>query len=135
MFLTIFNRISIFHRRKSALPKYDPPYAKRQMLKGYSHPNSPHPSQHLTPDHTFEDAGKLECHLSCTLGHHHWTFVANVGHYCCIVVNKFVGNVDGLAELAGLDGEETSWRNTIKYYGFIVGTLPGFDFTAPAILA
>ena len=29
------------------------------MLKGYSHPNSPHPSQHLTPDHTFEDGGKL----------------------------------------------------------------------------
>ena len=24
---------------------------KRRMLKGYSHPNSPHPSQHLTPDH------------------------------------------------------------------------------------
>ena len=50
-----------------------------------------------------EDAEKLECHLSCTLGHHHWTFVANVGHYCCIVVNKFVGNVDGLAELVGHD--------------------------------
>lgn len=49
----------ISYRRKSALPKYDPPYAKRQMLKGYSHPNSPHPSQHLTPDHTFDDAGKL----------------------------------------------------------------------------
>ncbi len=28
---------------------------KRQMMKGYSHPNSPHPSQHhLTPDHTFD---------------------------------------------------------------------------------
>ena len=40
-------------RRKSALPKYDPPYAKRQMMKGYSHPNSPHPSQ-ITPDHTFD---------------------------------------------------------------------------------
>lgn len=35
------------------MPKYDPPYAKRQMMKGYSHPNSPHPSQ-LTPDHTFD---------------------------------------------------------------------------------
>ena len=43
--------------------------------------------------------------------------------------------LDDHIELAGLDGEETSWRNTIKYYGFIVGTLPGFDFTAPAILA
>ena len=42
---------------------------------------------------------------------------------------------DDHIELAGLDGEETSWRNTLKYYGFIVGTLPGFDFTAPAILA
>ena len=52
-------KISFKNRRKSALPKYDPPYAKRQMLKGYSHPNSPHPSQHLTPDHTFEDGGKL----------------------------------------------------------------------------
>lgn len=39
-------------RRKSALPKYTPPYNKRQMMKGYSHPNSPHPSQ-ITPDHTF----------------------------------------------------------------------------------
>ena len=68
MFLTIFDRISIFHRRKSALPKYDPPYAKRQMLKGYSHPNSPHPSQHLTPDHTFEDAGKLGGLVSGKLG-------------------------------------------------------------------
>ena len=51
--------IHFYFRRKSALPKYDPPYTKRQMLKGYSHPNSPHPSQHLTPDHTFDDAGKL----------------------------------------------------------------------------
>ena len=53
--------IHIFYqsRRKSALPKYDPPYTKRQMMKGYSHPNSPHPSQHLTPDHTFDDAAKL----------------------------------------------------------------------------
>lgn len=33
------------------------------MLKGYSHPNSPHPSQHLTPDHTFEDGGKLAAGL------------------------------------------------------------------------
>ena len=57
--IIIYNIYSIWFRRKSALPKYDPPYAKRQMLKGYSHPNSPHPSQHLTPDHTFDDAGKL----------------------------------------------------------------------------
>jgi hypothetical protein len=48
-------------RRKSALPKYDPPgYAKRQMMKGYSQHNSPHPSQHhITPDHTFEDVNKM----------------------------------------------------------------------------
>ena len=32
---------------------------KRRMMKGYSHPNSPHPSQHITPDHTFEDGSKL----------------------------------------------------------------------------
>ena len=64
----IINGISTFNRRKSALPKYDPPYAKRQMLKGYSHPNSPHPSQHLTPDHTFEDAGKLGGLVSGKLG-------------------------------------------------------------------
>lgn len=55
----LFSLSNVYCRRKSALPKYDPPYAKRQMLKGYSHPNSPHPSQHLTPDHTFEDGGKL----------------------------------------------------------------------------
>ena len=47
------------YRRKSALPKYEPPYMKRRMMKGYSHPNSPHPSQHLTPDHTFDDGSKL----------------------------------------------------------------------------
>ena len=36
-------------RRKSALPKYDPPYLKRPIIPGkaYSHPNSPHLSQHL----------------------------------------------------------------------------------------
>ena len=49
-------------RRKSALPKYEPPYLKRPMMqpggggggKGYSHPNSPHPSQIPVgpPDHT-----------------------------------------------------------------------------------
>lgn len=33
---------------------------KRRMMKGYSHPNSPHPSQHLaTPDHGFDDGSKL----------------------------------------------------------------------------
>ena len=49
----IFKTIIIF-RRKSALPKYDPPYLKRPMIpgKGYSHPNSPHPSQHMPPEHT-----------------------------------------------------------------------------------
>jgi hypothetical protein len=31
----------------------------RMMAKGYSHPNSPHPSQHVTPDHTFDDGSKL----------------------------------------------------------------------------
>ena len=51
------------NRRKSALPKYEPPYAKRQMMKGYSHPNSPHPSQ-LTPDHTFD--GGLGSKMSLT---------------------------------------------------------------------
>jgi hypothetical protein len=45
-------------RRKSALPKYEPPYLKRPMMQpgkgGYSHPNSPHPSQIPVgpPDHT-----------------------------------------------------------------------------------
>ncbi len=52
-------------RRKSALPKYEPPYIKRPIAgpgpggpaaKGYSHPNSPHPSQaHMTPDHAYPD--------------------------------------------------------------------------------
>lgn len=64
----LFALMALCYRRKSALPKYDPPYAKRQMLKGYSHPNSPHPSQHLTPDHTFEDAGKLGGLVSGKLG-------------------------------------------------------------------
>ncbi len=50
-----------YNRRKSALPKYEPPYMKRprMLAKGYSHPNSPHPSQHVTPDHTFDDGSKL----------------------------------------------------------------------------
>ena len=53
--------VLLWSRRKSALPKYDPPgYAKRQMMKGYSQHNSPHPSQHhITPDHTFEDVSKM----------------------------------------------------------------------------
>jgi len=40
---------TLFFRRKSSLPKFDPPpgYAKRQMMKGYSHHNSPH--CHITP--------------------------------------------------------------------------------------
>ena len=50
-----------------------------------------------------EDAEKLGCHLSCTLGHHHSTFVAIVGHYCCIGANKFVENVGGLAGLVDHD--------------------------------
>ena len=33
------------------------------MMKGYSHPNSPHPSQ-LTPDHTFD--GGLGSKMSLT---------------------------------------------------------------------
>ena len=28
------------------------------MMKGYSHPNSPHPSQ-ITPDHTFDGGSKM----------------------------------------------------------------------------
>jgi len=49
----LFAIMALCYRRKSALPKYDPPYIKRPMAlpKGYSHPNSPHPSQHMTPDH------------------------------------------------------------------------------------
>lgn len=53
----LFAFMALCYRRKSALPKYDHPYMKRRQ--GYSHPNSPHPSQHLTPDHTFEDGSKL----------------------------------------------------------------------------
>ena len=43
--------LCMLSRRKSALPKYDPPYLKRPIIpgKGYSHPNSPHPSQHIPP--------------------------------------------------------------------------------------
>ncbi|CAB4057385.1 unnamed protein product [Lepeophtheirus salmonis] len=55
----LFALMALCYRRKSALPIYDPPYMKRRMMKGYSHPNSPHPSQHITPDHTFDDASKL----------------------------------------------------------------------------
>jgi len=52
----LFAVMALCYRRKSALPKYEPPYVKRPMAppasKGYSHPNSPHPSQqHMTPDH------------------------------------------------------------------------------------
>jgi len=53
----LFAIMALCYRRKSALPKYDPPYLKRPMVppKGYSHPNSPHPSQHMTPDHAYPD--------------------------------------------------------------------------------
>jgi len=55
----LFAIMALCYRRKSALPKYDPPYLKRPMVppKGYSHPNSPHPSQHMTPDHAYPDDG------------------------------------------------------------------------------
>ncbi|XP_059084757.1 uncharacterized protein LOC131881812 isoform X4 [Tigriopus californicus] len=55
----LFALMALCYRRKSAMPKYEPPYMKRNMMRGYSHPNSPHPSQHLTPDHTFDDGSKL----------------------------------------------------------------------------
>ena len=54
------------YRRKSALPKYEPPPYMRQQAQqrrviqqraAYSHPNSPHPSQ-LTPDHGFAGGGQ-----------------------------------------------------------------------------
>ena len=32
---------------------------KRRVLSKGSYPNSPHPSQHMTPDHTFDDGSKL----------------------------------------------------------------------------
>jgi len=56
----LFAIMALCYRRKSALPKYEPPYIKRPMAppasKGYSHPNSPHPSQqHVTPDHMYPD--------------------------------------------------------------------------------
>merc|ERR1719201_56933 len=61
----LFAVMALCYRRKSALPKYEPPYIKRPMAgpgpggpaaKGYSHPNSPHPSQaHMTPDHVYPD--------------------------------------------------------------------------------
>lgn len=61
----LFAIMALCYRRKSALPKYEPPYIKRPMAgpgpggpaaKGYSHPNSPHPSQaHMTPDHSYPD--------------------------------------------------------------------------------
>ena len=61
------NEIPSSNRRKSALPKYEPPpYLKHQQQQkrmmqqmqrsAYSHPNSPHPSQ-LTPDHVFGGPG------------------------------------------------------------------------------
>jgi len=57
----LFAIMALCYRRKSALPKYDPPYLKRPMVppkhQGYSHPNSPHPSQHMTPDHAYPDDG------------------------------------------------------------------------------
>ena len=64
-------------RRKSALPKYEPPYIKRPMMvpaqsKGYSHPNSPHPSQqHMTPDHTGyqEEGNKMMSYPQPNMGY------------------------------------------------------------------
>merc|ERR1719232_116495 len=63
----LFAIMALCYRRKSALPKYEPPYIKRPIAgpgpggpaaKGYSHPNSPHPSQaHMTPDHA--NGGKM----------------------------------------------------------------------------